>query len=527
MRQLQLIAHGEPSDVIKLNTVAEPALGQEDVLISIEAARLNPSDFMLVRGRYGVRPTLPFSLGSEGVGRVAKVGSKVDVALQGKRVLILPTYEQGTWADQAVVPVRNIVPMSDEADPLQFVMIGINPATAYLLLNRYVSLMPGDWIGQTAANSAMGQYIIKLAKLAGVKTLNVVRREEAAEQVRQSGGDRVVLQGDNLHKDIEEALGGKKLSLVLDTVGGTPVGELAKSLKTGGSVVGYSIQSRQLPAVGAAVERAGLEPDEIGTVVMGNVIQAGSKMNPARQAAINAGLPVSVPAMTVNRVCGSGAQAIVSAAHEIMSGAVDVAVAGGMENMDLAPYLIARGRWGDRMGDGQLYDSMLRDGLNDGLFDQPSGWHTQDLAQEFQITRGAQDQWAVRSQQRFAAAQTGGKFKDEIVSVEVPGRKGPVSFAADEHNRPDTTLEKLAALKPAFRAEGTITAGNAPGLNSGAAAVVLADQQWSQKRGLVPMARLVSYGVARVAPGTLGLGPIPALRQALARAGWKLGDLDP
>ena len=178
MRQLQLIAHGEPSDVIKLNTVAEPALGQEDVLISIEAAPLNPSDFMLVRGRYGVRPTLPFSLGSEGVGRVAKVGSKVDVALQGKRVLILPTYEQGTWADQAVVQVRNIVPMSDEADPLQLSMIGINPATAYLLLNRYVSLMPGDWIGQTAANSAMGQYIIKLAKLAGVKTLNVVRREE-------------------------------------------------------------------------------------------------------------------------------------------------------------------------------------------------------------------------------------------------------------------------------------------------------------------------------------------------------------
>src|ERR1700730_3998189 len=137
--------------------------------------------------------------------------------------------------------------MSNEADPLQLSMIGINPATAYLLLNRYVSLMPSDWIGQTAANSAMGQYIIKLAKLAGVKTLNVVRREEAVEQVRQSGGDRVVLQGDNLHKDIEEALGGKRLSLVLDTVGGTPVGELAKSLKTGGSVVGYAMQAGQFP----------------------------------------------------------------------------------------------------------------------------------------------------------------------------------------------------------------------------------------------------------------------------------------
>src|SRR5258706_5215846 len=249
MRQLQLIAHGEPSDVIRLNAVAEPALGQEDVLISIEAAPLNPSDFMLVRGRYGVRPTLPFSLGSEGVGRVAKVGSKVDVAWQARRVLILPTYEQGTWADQAVVPVRTIVPMSDEADPLQLPMIGINPATAYLLLNRYVPLMPGDWIGQTAANSAMGQYIIALAKLAGVRTLNVVRREDAAKEVRQWGGDRVVLQGDNLHEDIEKALDGKRLSLVLDTVGGPAVGALARSLKTGGSIVVYAVLSGQFPAI--------------------------------------------------------------------------------------------------------------------------------------------------------------------------------------------------------------------------------------------------------------------------------------
>jgi NADPH:quinone reductase-like Zn-dependent oxidoreductase len=249
MQQLQLVAHGEPSDVIELNTVPEPALGQEDVLISMEAAPLNPSDFMLVRGIYGGQPSFPFSLGAEGVGRVAKTGSKVDVALQGKRVLILPTYEQGTWADQVVVPVRNIVPMSEDADPLQLSMIGINPATAYLLLNRYVCLMPGDWIGQTAANSAAGQYIIELAKLAGVKTLNVVRRQEAAGRVRQFGGDRVVLQGDNLHKDIEEALGGKKLRLVLDTVGGTPAGELAKALQTGGPIVCYAMQSGQFPTL--------------------------------------------------------------------------------------------------------------------------------------------------------------------------------------------------------------------------------------------------------------------------------------
>src|SRR6266581_4213443 len=249
MRQLQLLAHGEPSDVIELNTVAESALGQEDVLISMEAAPLNPSDFLFVRGMYGIRPAFPSPVGAEGVGRVTQTGSKVDRTLQGKRVLILPTYEQGTWADQVVVPVRNIVPMSDEADPLQLSMIGINPATAYLLLNRYVSLMPGDWIGQTAGNSAMGQYIIALAKLAGLKTLNVVRRKEAAEQVRRWGGDRVVFQGDNLRKDIEEALDGKKLSLVLDTVGGTPVGELAKSLRTGGSIVVYALQRGQFPSM--------------------------------------------------------------------------------------------------------------------------------------------------------------------------------------------------------------------------------------------------------------------------------------
>jgi NADPH:quinone reductase-like Zn-dependent oxidoreductase len=249
MRQLQLVAHGEPSDVIQLKAISEPALGTEDVLISMEAAPLNPSDFLFVRGMYGVRPAFPSSLGAEGVGRVAKIGSRVDPALRGKRVLIIPTYEQGTWADQVVAPVRNLVPMSDEADPLQLSMIGINPATAYLLLNRYVSLMPGDWIGQTAANSAMGQYIIALAKLAGVKTLNVVRREEAAEQVRQWGGDRVVIQSDSLNKEVEDALAGKKLSLVLDILGGGPVGELAKSLKSGASIVVYALQSGQFPAI--------------------------------------------------------------------------------------------------------------------------------------------------------------------------------------------------------------------------------------------------------------------------------------
>ncbi|HKD67375.1 MAG TPA: zinc-dependent alcohol dehydrogenase family protein [Candidatus Binataceae bacterium] len=242
MRQLQLMAFGEPSEVIQLNTVAEPALGPDDVLVSMEAASLNPSDFLLVRGMYAIRPPLPFSLGAEGVGRVKKIGPKVNTALLGKRVVIVPNYEQGTWSDQAVVPVRNTVPVADDADPLQLAMVGINPATAYLLLHRYVSLMPGDWIGQTAANSAMGQFIIALAKLAGVKTLNVVRRPEAAEQVRQFGGDRVLIQGDNLRQDIDKALGGKKLSLVLDFLGGAPAGELARALKPGGSIAVYAFQ---------------------------------------------------------------------------------------------------------------------------------------------------------------------------------------------------------------------------------------------------------------------------------------------
>src|SRR5271163_5184423 len=219
-------------------------------------------------------------------------------------------------------------------------------------------------------------------------------------------------------------------------------------------------------AVAGAIARAKIRPDEVETVVMGNVVQAGAKMNPARQAAVHAGLPGSTPALTVNRVCGSGAQAIVSAAQEIALGNINVAVAGGMENMDLAPFLVARGRWGYRLGDGQLYDSVLRDGLNDALSDQASGWHTEDLVREFQVDREAQDQWALRSQHRFSAAQASGKFKAEIVPVELSGRKGPTAFEADEHNRPGTTLEALAALKPAFREGGTITAGNAPGVNT-------------------------------------------------------------
>ena len=274
------------------------------------------------------------------------------------------------------------------------------------------------------------------------------------------------------------------------------------------------------------LRRSGLDAARVGSVVMGNVIQAGNRMNPARQAAINGGVPIAVPAMTVNRVCGSGAQAIASAAQEIWLRHIDAAIAGGMENMDRAPYLIPSGRWGQRMGDTEIYDSMLRDGLNDAFSGEHSGWHTEDLVVRSKITREEQDRWAERSQQRFAAAQTAGHFAAEIVGVEVKGRKGPEIFATDEANRPETTLEVLAKLKPAFRKDGTITAGNAPGLNSGAAAMVVADGEFAERNRLQPIARLVAYGVAAVEPGMFGIGPVPAVRQALERARWSLRDVE-
>jgi len=300
----------------------------------------------------------------------------------------------------------------------------------------------------------------------------------------------------------------------------TPIGTYGGSLK--------DIPATELGAqiIRECVRKSGLESADIDTVVMGEVIQAGVKMNPARQAAVNAGLPVNVPAMTVNRVCGSGAQAIVSAAQEVWLGNVSCAVAGGMENMDQAPYLVGQGRWGYRLGDGALYDAVLRDGLNDAFSDKHSGWHTEDLVEKFQITRAAQDEWALRSQTLFGAAQAARKFVDEIVPVEIKTRKGTTRFEVDEHNRPDTTIKDLEKLKPAFRKKGTITAGNAPGLNSAGAAMIVADEKWADKHGVEPMARLVSYGIGAVEPGMFGLGPVPAMNQALERAGWTTSDIE-
>lgn len=300
----------------------------------------------------------------------------------------------------------------------------------------------------------------------------------------------------------------------------TAIGSFAGSLKSTSAMMLGGVVIRE------TLRRSGLDPEKIDGVVMGNVVQAGNRMNPARQAAIAGGLPDAVPAFSVNRVCGSGVQAIVSAAQEISFGYSQAIIAGGMENMDMAPYLLPSGRWGARMGNVQAYDSMLHDGLVDAFSHKHSGWHTEDLVEKYGISREEQDRWALRSQRNFSAAQNSGVFDAEITAVEIETKKGVYQFNRDEANRPDTTLEVLQNLKPAFRTPGTITAGNAPGLNSGAAALIVAERSFAEKNHLQAVARLVSFGIAAVEPGMFGIGPVPAVQQALQRANWSLDQLD-
>jgi len=294
---------------------------------------------------------------------------------------------------------------------------------------------------------------------------------------------------------------------------------------------GGSFKQTRATTLGAAVvretlKRAGLAPETIDAAILGNVIQAGNRMNPARLAAVEGGLKAASPALTVNRVCGSGAQAIASAAQEIWTETASAVVAGGMENMDMAPYLMGGGRWGYRMGDAEIYDSMLRDGLHDAFSGKHSGWHTEDLIAKYGITRAAQDVWAERSQKRFAAAQAAGKFAAEITGIEVKAKTGPVVIDKDEANRPDTTLEKLTKLKAVFREGGTLTAGNSPGVNTGAAALVVSSAAFAEKQKLAPVARLVGLAVSGVEPGFFGIAPSPAVRLLLERVGWKLSDIE-
>ncbi|HEY7290936.1 MAG TPA: acetyl-CoA C-acetyltransferase [Vicinamibacterales bacterium] len=281
-------------------------------------------------------------------------------------------------------------------------------------------------------------------------------------------------------------------------------------------------------AVREALSRAHVEPAEVGDVVLGCVLQAGAGMNVARQVALKAGLPVEVPAETVNRVCGSGLQAVVHAVEALRSGYVDTVVAGGTESMSSAPYLLKGARWGYRMGNTETIDSMLNEGLTCAIGGGHMGLTAEEVAKRYGVSREDQDRFAAESQQRAERAMKGGAFADEIVPVPVAQKKGdPLRVGTDEYPRAGTTVEKLAALKPAFtRANGTVTAGNASGINDGAAAMVVTTTAKAKEKGSRPLARIVSYAVTGVEPAIMGVGPISAVRKALDRGGLRLDAID-
>ncbi|MGB9833589.1 MAG: thiolase family protein [bacterium] len=273
------------------------------------------------------------------------------------------------------------------------------------------------------------------------------------------------------------------------------------------------------------IKSNGLDPKEIEEVIVGNVLQAGQGMNPARQASLKAGLPVSSTAMTINRVCGSGLQAVISGSQEIKTGDASLVVAGGIENMSRAPFLLLKARVGYRLGNDLIVDSMVNDGLWDVFNDVHMAITAENLAEKFHITREEQDQFAYESQMKAARAISEGRFQREIVPVEIAQPKSePFLFRTDEHPRPDTTLEKLAKLKPAFKKDGTITAGNASGINDGAALVLLASQEKAKSLGLRPRARVLGYAVGGVDPMEMGLGPVEAIKKVLKKTGLKLND---
>jgi acetyl-CoA C-acetyltransferase len=280
-------------------------------------------------------------------------------------------------------------------------------------------------------------------------------------------------------------------------------------------------------AIREAISRASIQPGDIGDVVLGCVLQAGAGMNVARQAALEAGVPDTVPAETVNRVCGSGLQAVVHAAEAINTGYVDLVVAGGTESMSNAPYLLKGARWGYRMGHGDLVDSMIAEGLTCAIERCHMGMTAEEIVKRFRISREDQDAFAAESQRRAMDTIGRGLFKDEIVAVEIPQRKGdPVLIDTDEHPRAGTTAATLAPLKSAFKANGSVTAGNASGINDGAAALVVASADRARQLGRPPLARILSFAASGVAPIVMGLGPIDAVRLALRRAGLSSGDID-
>jgi acetyl-CoA C-acetyltransferase len=301
----------------------------------------------------------------------------------------------------------------------------------------------------------------------------------------------------------------------------TPIGAFSGTLA--------SVPATELGAVAVreALARAGVDPGQVDEVIMGNVLSAGLGQNPARQAALRAGLPDRVPALTVNKVCGSGLKAVALATQSIVAGDAEIVVAGGMENMSAAPYLLDQARTGYRMGDGKLIDSMIRDGLWCAFDDCHMGVTAENVAADYEVAREDQDAFAAESQRRAAAAMAAGAFDDEIVAVLVPQRRGdPVAVTADEHPRPETTAETLGSLRPAFQGGGTVTAGNASGINDGGAAAVVMSRSRAEALGLEPLATIRSHASAGVPPRIMGMGPVEAVRKALGRAGVDVGDVD-
>ncbi len=297
--------------------------------------------------------------------------------------------------------------------------------------------------------------------------------------------------------------------------------------KFGGSLAKIAAPELGAIAIRAALERAGVTPEQVSEVIMGQVLTGGSGQNPARQSLIKAGLPTSVPGMTINKVCGSGLKAVMLAANAIIAGDAEIVVAGGQENMTAAPHVLPGSRDGFRMGDVKLIDSMIVDGLWDVYNQYHMGITAENVAKEHGITREAQDRFAAESQNKAEAAQKSGRFDDEIVPIEIPQRKGdPIKFATDEFVRHGVTAESLAGLKPAFSKDGSVTAANASGINDGAAALVVMSLKKAEALGLTPLARIKAYANAGVDPSVMGIGPVPASTRCLERAGWKASDLD-
>lgn len=300
----------------------------------------------------------------------------------------------------------------------------------------------------------------------------------------------------------------------------TPIGSFGGALKT--------VKPADLGSlvIKSALERAKVAADQVDEVIFGSVLQAGYKQGIARQAWINNDYPVTVPCTTINMICGSGLKAIAMAAQTIMAGDNEVVIAGGTENMSMSPYVVPNGRWGQRMGDGKMIDIMVSDGLTDAFNNYHMGITAENVADQFNVSREEQDAFAFGSQQKAAAARANGRFKDEIVPVEIPQRKGdPVIFAEDEYIK-ETTTDKLAKLKPAFKKEGSVTAGNASGINDGASCVLVMSKEKADELGLEPLCTIVSYASAGVDPSIMGTGPIPATRKALEKGGLTVADLD-